>query len=167
MPDELTGPELYCDGGVIGVNPSPHGGTYAWCLVENGKRVAEGSGIIRPDDIGVQAVSNNNAELTALLEALRAVPHGWRGRVNSDSQVALGWVFSGWKQDKIPPSLRLRVNVLRQSGKLTGIWVRLLQGHPTKKDLAAGIGSKRSLPVSEHNVWCDEECGRVAKGAAQ
>ena len=39
----------------------------------------------------------------------------------------------------------------------------LLSGHPTKAQLALGIG-KGGRPVSEHNVWCDHECGRRAKG---
>lgn len=39
----------------------------------------------------------------------------------------------------------------------------LLQGHPTKADLACGIGKKRNLPVSIHNVWCDEACGKAAR----
>ena len=34
----------------------------------------------------------------------------------------------------------------------------LVQGHPTKAELENGWGTKRDLPVSEHNVWCDKAC---------
>ena len=155
--------ELYCDGGVVGRNPSPIGGTYAWCRVENGERVAERVRGILPSDLGVPCVSNNNSELAALLDGLESLPEEWDGRVNSDSQVALGWVFLGWSQDKVPATLRERLNAMRQSGRLAGLRWRLLQGHPTKADLACGIGKKRTLPVSEHNVWCDQACQAHAK----
>jgi hypothetical protein len=47
--------------------------------------------------------------------------------------------------------------------RLGKIEVILLQGHPTKEDLANGLGKKRQLPVSEHNVWCDEACNAEKK----
>lgn len=155
--------ELYCDGGVVGRNPSPIGGTFAWCLVDAGERVAERVGGLLPSDMGVLHVSNNNSELTALLDGLENLPAGWDGRVNSDSQVALGWVFLGWSQEKVPAPLRERLNAMRQSGRLAGLRWRLLQGHPTKADLACGIGKKRTLPVSEHNVYVDQACQAHAK----
>lgn len=155
--------ELYTDGGVIGRNPSPEGGVFAWCLVENDFRVKEHSGLILPGAIGMQAVSNNNTELLALLDGIEALPKDWTGRVNSDSRIALGWVFLGWSPEKIPQVLRTRLAALHRSGRLAGLQWRLLQGHPTKADLARGIGEKRNLPVSIHNVWCDEACSRLAR----
>jgi ribonuclease HI len=155
--------ELYCDGGVVGRNPSPVGGVFAWCRVENGFRVQECVSAVRPADVGSPAVSNNNTELLALLDGIEGLPQGRTGRVNSDSQCALGWVFLGWSQEKIPAPLRARLVALRKSGRLSGLEWRLLQGHPTQADLAAGIGKKRGLPVSVHNQWCDQACTARAK----
>jgi ribonuclease HI len=166
-PEGASMQELYCDGGVIGRNPSAEGGVWAWCRVEGETRVAEGSGVVRPAELGVAEVTNNNTELLALLEGIEALPEGQCVvRVNSDSQIALGWVFSGWSQEKIPAGLRERLNALRSSGRLAGLSWRLLQGHPTKADLAAGIGAKRGLPVSPWNVWCDKTCQALAKEAS-
>jgi hypothetical protein len=37
---------VYADGGVIGANPSPKGGTWAWCHVNDADhRVKSGSGL--------------------------------------------------------------------------------------------------------------------------
>jgi ribonuclease HI len=155
--------ELYCDGGVIGRNPSPAGGVYAWCLVFEGARIAEDVQHVTPEEIGVEAVSNNNSELLALLSGIEQLPDGWRGMVSSDSQVALGWVFLGWSQAKVPQVLADRLNRLRKSGKLRGIAWRLLQGHPTRADLERGVGAKRKLPVSAHNVYVDELCTAMAR----
>lgn len=155
--------ELFCDGGVIGPNPSPLGGTFAWVLTRNGEAIQEESGVLLPADIGQPAVTNNNSELYALLVGLEALPEGWQGRVNSDSQTALGWVFKCWDQRKIPAVLQDRLNDLIASGKILFLDSRLLQGHPTKADLALGVGAKRNLPVSRFNVRCDDLCTEEAE----
>jgi hypothetical protein len=161
--DIFHGEELYCDGGVIGRNPSPVGGTWAWRRTRGPLCLQESSGLLLPADLGVETISNNNSELLALLTGLECLPDGWTGRCNSDSQIALGWVFQAYSQEKIPETLRARLNNLRHGGRLSGIQWRLLQGHPTETDLLAGVGAKRGLPVSRHNVWCDAAC----KGAAE
>jgi ribonuclease HI len=153
---------LYCDGGVIGPNPSPLGGTFAWVLTRDGEALEEQSGVLLPSNIGQAVVTNNNSELYALLVGLETLPEGWSGRVNSDSQTALGWVFKGWNQAKIPNALRDRLNDLIASGKLLFLDSLLLQGHPTKEDLARGMGAKRNLPVSKWNVRCDDLCTEEA-----
>lgn len=151
---------LYADGGVIKKNPSTIGGTYAWCGVdENGNRVVEGSGYV-PAPEG-RPVSNNHTEQIAICKALEAMPEGWSGTVCSDSQIALGRVFKGWSEKNLPRNISERSS--RAVARLGRIETVLLQGHPTKADLAAGIGKKRNLPVSIHNVWCDKECTRQAE----
>ena len=51
---------LYTDGGVIGQNPSPIGGTWAWCMVsEGGERTRHAYGYVTPADLGTPTVSNN------------------------------------------------------------------------------------------------------------
>ena len=40
--------------------------------------------------------TNNEMELTAILNALKAVPFGSSVRINSDSELAIGWIVNGW-----------------------------------------------------------------------
>lgn len=151
---------LYCDGGVVGRNPSLLAGTWAWCAVnESGERIIERGGFV-PSPPG-RPVTNNHTEQIAIVLALEAMPDGWSGLVCSDSMIALGRVFMGWKTKNLPENIKQRATVAMS--RLGNVEPQLLQGHPTKKDLASGIGAKRGFPVSIHNVWCDHECGRQAK----
>lgn len=153
---------VYADGGVIGRNPSEIGGTWAWCHVDaDGEYIQCASGVIRPAQIGLPAVTNNVTEFAALARALRALPDGWSGEVYSDSRITLGRFFEGWKLEGIPENWHDCVQRhIRRLGELN--WT-LLDGHPTQAQLATGIG-KRGNPVSRHNAWCDKECNRLAKG---
>jgi ribonuclease HI len=154
---------VYADGGVIGLNPSAIGGTWAWCQVgEDGERLKCASGIIRPSpELGLFVITNNVTEFAALARALRALPDGWSGQVYSDSRITLGRFFEGWKLEGIPVGWGDHIQYLRK--RLGVLEWTLLDGHPTKAQLAAGIG-KRGNPVSAHNAWCDKECNRLAKG---
>lgn len=151
---------IYCDGGVILRNPSTIGGTWAWCAVDaEGNRIIERGGVVRAP--AGREITNNHMEQIAICLALEAMPEGWSGIVHSDSQIALGRIFKGWRTKNLPAGIGLRsAKALARLGKLTSI---LLQGHPTKADLERGIGAKRNLPVSIHQVWCDKECGRQAQ----
>lgn len=156
---------IYTDGGVIKKNPSSIGGTWAWCAVnEEGSNLRSDEGVI---DIatartwGLEAVTNNLTELYALCKAMTSLPDGWSGTVYSDSQISLGRLFLGYKKwEGIPDELRewAQTSVAR----LGTVKPVLLDGHPTRAQLAAGIG-KRGNPCSAHNVWCDEQCTRVGK----
>jgi ribonuclease HI len=151
---------LYADGGCILKNPSTIGGTWSWCGVDaQGNRVIERGGVVPATE--ARPITNNHMEQIAITLALEAMPDGWSGKVYSDSQIALGRVFKGWRIRNLP------ANVAQRSAaavaRLGRIEIALLQGHPTKADIARGIGAKRGLPVSIHNVWCDRECGRQAK----
>ncbi|MDE3077486.1 MAG: hypothetical protein KGJ86_18865 [Chloroflexota bacterium] len=165
---------IYADGGCIRKNPSPIGGMWAWCLVnELGERVSQGSGVMVPaygydahfPDLRVDRwpfdeITNNQMEFVALVLGLEALPDGWSGAVCSDSQVTLGRFFKQWKLDGIPPKWIQRGGFARRRlGQLSAV---LLDGHPTRRHLADGKG-KRGNRVSQHNVWCDEECNRVAR----
>lgn len=147
---------VYCDGGVVGKNPSDLGGTYAWCWVDKGgNRVLESSGVCHFGE----PVTNNVSELVAMLDCLQNLPSGWSGKVYSDSLITIGRVFYGWKANGVPKCLLDGLERgTERLGKLTPI---LLDGHPTKKELAANRGH-RGHPVSIHNVWCDKECNRLA-----
>jgi ribonuclease HI len=151
---------IYADGGVILKNPSPIGGTWAHCFVdEHDERFIRAGGVVPPT--GGWLITNNHMEQIAIILALEAMPAGWSGMVCSDSKIALGRVFEGWSGRNLPN------NVARRSAlavaRLGKIELVLLQGHPTKLDLERGIGARSGRPVSKHNVWCDKECSRQAQ----
>jgi ribonuclease HI len=147
---------VYADGGVIERNPSPLGGTWAWCHVDAvGARLAHGSGVL-----AVPGTTNNVSEFAAAVLALEALPDGWAGQLCSDSQITLGRLCWGWTLTGLPLDWVHRGSVvLARLGTLTPV---LLQGHPTAADLRRGTGAKRGYPVSVHNVWCDAACQREA-----
>jgi hypothetical protein len=83
--------EVYADGGCLGKNPSPLGGTWAWVHVGRGGAVlARGSGVIRAG-VGFYGatVSNNVSEFVALLLAIESLPGGWSGPAFTDSNGTL------------------------------------------------------------------------------
>ncbi len=154
--------ELFTDGGVVQVNPSPMGGTWAWVHVCDGSPTAHDSGIILPKNVHSLLVTNNQTEFIAMLKGLSALDAEWRGTVYSDSQITLGRVFQGWKTKGIPHYL---IKVLDRTREHFMYWKDikwvLLEGHPTKTDLYRGYG-KSGRPVSIFNQWCDAECNRLA-----
>jgi ribonuclease HI len=160
---------VYADGGVIRKNPSLFGGTWAWCAVATDLRVVEDatehivaseSGLLLPARVGVELVSNNHAEYFALAKALRALPEGWSGTVYSDSAITLGRFFSGWRNENLPEAwVQWSARLVARLGAVE--WV-LLDGHPTRAQLASGLG-KRGNPCSTFNVWCDVACSLEAR----
>jgi hypothetical protein len=163
----------YADGGVIGRNPSLVGGTWAWCHVSTDLRVVadpylylvqRGSGLLLPEKVGGIPVSNNHSEYYALARCLKELPEGWSGTVYSDSQITLGRFFLGWRHENVPPAWEAHMRaLLARLGEVK--WV-LLDGHPTRAQLAAGKG-KRGNPCSSFNVWCDSQCTRQAREMGQ
>ncbi len=151
---------VYADGGVILKNPSTIGGTWAFCAVDaEGNQVIEQGGVVLAT--ATRPITNNQTEQMAIVKGLEAMPDGWSGTVYSDSMIALGRVFKGWRGKNLPSNVIERTTAaMARMGKVEYV---LLQGHPTKADLERGIGAKRGFPVSKHNVWCDKECGRQAK----
>lgn len=158
--------DLYTDGGVIGANPSTLGGTWAYCLVDaTGERITCDSGIITPEQAQLPAVTNNLTELLAIIKGREALPYAWTGTIHSDSWVSIQRVFLAAKLRHVPPWLVDRLQTLQRDGWLSGCSWKLLDGHPTKAQLAAGVG-KRGGPVSIHNVWCDQACTQAGRAAA-
>jgi len=151
---------LYADGGVIFKNPSTVGGTWAFCGVNAAdQRVLEKYGAVPATPN--RPITNNHTEQIAITLALEAMPDGWSGTVYLDSQIALGRVFKNWSERNLPRNISMRSKAaVARIGQIETV---LLQGHPTKADLACGIGKKRGLPVSEHNVWADKSCHKAAE----
>lgn len=157
----MTITSLYADGGVIGANPSPLGGTWAWCLVtDQGEHAQSASGVLLPR--AGELITNNVTELAAVVFGLEATPLYWQGTVYSDSWVTLQRVFCAGKLNNVPGWLMDRLHAVQRSGKLRTVAYQLLDGHPTKAQLEAGTG-KRGHPVSIHNVWCDQQCTAQAR----
>ena len=154
---------LYTDGGVIGQNPSLIGGTWAWCLVDaSGEMRRHAVGWLTPAELDAEAVTNNHTELLALVLGLEALDADFAGTVYSDSWVSLQRVFRAAKLNNVPQWLVERLQILQKSGRLANLDYTLLDGHPTRAQLEAGIG-KRGHPVSKWNVWCDQQCSAIAR----
>lgn len=159
---------LFSDGGVVARNPSLLGGTWAWRLVAaDGVTVLrEESGLVLPEEVGLERVTNNLTELLAAVRALEAMPDGWEGVLYTDSQITLYRVerrAATAKQARmagIPPDLIARRDTLHD--RLGPYRLSLLGGHPTREELAAGK-RRDGMPCSPHNVACDEACGRHSR----
>ena len=155
---DRIGKRLYTDGGCIGSNPSKIGGTWAWCRVVNGEIVASNRDVFCPDMTTIyKEITNNQAELLAIIRGLQSLPDSWFGTIVSDSQISLGRVFEGHKMKNIPPSMIEQLN--REKRRLIyfdKLPYKHVKGHPTKDDLRKGIGDP-------FNVWCDQQCNEVGQ----
>lgn len=152
---------VFVDGGVLRVNPSPYGGTWAAITIdESGTEIGRESGLVTPADIGMATVSNNVTELLAAVEALERLPPGWAGVLHTDSHVTrCRLVGRDPSMNGVPLQLARRMAEAKaRAGRFT---VVLLDGHPTKAQLASGIG-KRGNACSKWNVECDRMCGKLA-----
>jgi ribonuclease HI len=87
---------VFTDGSCEG-NPGPGG--WAWAWVQDDRVVAQGRGV-------ESATTNNRMELTALIDAYRALPQDAALDVFSDSELcvktinewAAGWEARGWRR---------------------------------------------------------------------
>lgn len=150
---------VYTDGGCVGRNPSPVGGTFAWCHVDrHDLRLHTDAGTLTPDKAFVHAVSSNLMELYALVNCLLALPNGWYGVVGVDSMITIGRVFDSWQLNQIPNWLIALLGTAMRHVDIEKCKAVLLAGHPSRAELDVGFSKKRQLPVSIHNVWCDEAC---------
>lgn len=157
----LVPDEVYCDAGVIGPNPSTKGGTWAWCWVKDKQIVRTASGVITPEDVQMLIVTNNVSELFAAIRALESVPPTWWGVLHTDSLVTLRRITTGQKFNGVPPWMIKRSLTVRDTHR--NYFVQLVGGHPTTQELLLGKRVRNGLKVSKFNVWCDEECGRLAR----
>lgn len=146
---------VYADGGVIRINPSPFGGTYAACHVAtDGTHLWEASGVVLPVEVG-GPVTNNQTEFYAALIGLEALMETDRKiALCSDSHVTLIRFTASAPCRNIPEDWVRRMDEVILRNKILAIQ---LDGHPTQKHLASGFGS-RGNRVSRHNVWCDLAC---------
>lgn len=139
--------QVFCDGGVVGLNPSKIAVTWAWCHVNGWERLAEASGYITP---------------AAAVEGLEALPDGWSGQLLTDSEVTFARLSLRGTKKGISDSLWNRLNCTL--GRLGPVEPKLLKGHPTRKQIIAGYarktargGRKYTIPVSKQH-WPGANC---------
>jgi ribonuclease HI len=123
--------EVYADGACKG-NPGP-GGWGVLLVAEGRERELHG---------GEPATTNNRMELTAVIRALEALPHGSRVLLYTDSQYVqkgmtewiASWKRRGWRTaDKKPvknEDLWKHLDELARDRQVAWHWVRGHNGHP-------------------------------------
>ena len=154
---------IFTDGGVMGRNPSPLGGMWAFCAVDARDVLIFGDGhVITPAEVELPYVENNVSELYAVIKALEWAPVGprfelWTDSINTMRRL-LDPIYASMNGVCDTLHQRLIAAVQRHGGTLPGqrLDVRLCAGHPTKAELEAGRKSKNNLPFSKWNVWCDK-----------
>ena len=154
---------LFVDGGLVGKNPSKLGGTWCYCWVDTKDQLMHHRcGLILPEEMGVEAVTNNQTELLAAIYALDSVADGWHGDLFTDSKVTLYRIMRGIPEGKpgVPEWLRQELMKLRSLKRWRAI---LVGGHPTRRELERGYRIKNNLPVHQFNQFCDSECQRLAR----
>lgn len=169
LPSSFTCPTTpvdvaYCDGGCILKNPSPHGGTYGFRYLDAaGNVLAEHGGFFTVAELPpvFVDVENNFCETLAILLAMEGLPPGWVGSMWTDSLNALKRAKNPYSErmSRVPESVKWRLKKARSQRPNMGFG--LCSGHPTRKELAAGTSG--GLPVSRHNVWCDNRCKQAAQ----
>lgn len=174
MPAQIVA--VFCDGGVVGANPSTIAGTWAWCAVDDTDfQVSFGSGFIPAKDVPGSSISNNQTEWYAAMRALAGMAPAWSGELVSDSQITLNRLAHLYQHRNHQPSfLTVPVNldwrwyraVYDSFRTLGSVTFRHVKGHPTRVDLGRGHtlddAGERKYDVSRHQVWCDIECTRQA-----
>ena len=123
--------EIFCDGSCLG-NPGPGG----WgALIRYSGKEFELSG-------GKKNTTNNEMELTAVIESLKSLPSPAKVTVTTDSQYVIkgatewmqNWIRNGWKTAaKKPVKNRLHweaINSLTNKYSVKWKWIRGHSGHP-------------------------------------
>jgi ribonuclease HI len=145
---------IYSDGGAD-PNPGPGG----WAAI-----VRYSDGVEQVLTGNAPQTTNNRMELTAVIEALRALPQSSRVAVNTDSQYVRrgigewlpGWVAAGWRTRSGRPVANADLwRVLREQAARHTIdwrWVRGHSGNPDNERVdrlaRAARGGDASLPAA-------------------
>lgn len=158
--------KVFVDGGLLGRNPSPIGGTYGIVYIQiDDTVISELSGVIDAETLGYNGfVSNNVSELYALcLGILKITPvHGLEVHFYSDSEITLGRVFCGDALNNVPDWLKeMTRNARLHLRKLNLKGYTLLAGHSSIADCAAGWNKAKNLPASKWNTHVDRMCNQA------
>lgn len=155
---------LYTDGGVIKSNPSPFGGTWAYCLVGyRGNHLYEDCDYILANKLPSKRITNNQMELLAVIRGLQTIQRDMVIHICSDSEITLGRVFKNYSMENIPDWMIEQLDdEKKRLHNFKKFKYTLLSGHPTKAQLETGIG-RRGHPVSYWNKHVDELCRKAAQ----
>ena len=149
----------FCDGGVMGSNPSKLGGTWAWCHIGAGnERIATKSGMIKTIPGKRDEITNNEMELAAMIYLLQSFPERWSGQVFTDSRLTvlrIKAVQNGRSTREI--SMKSIVLIKAALDRLSTVEVYWLPGHSREPFpfLVYGLGT---VDVNPHNRWCHQAC---------
>lgn len=138
--------DIYTDGSC---RPNPGPGGWAAILVA-GARHKEISGGQR------EPTTNNEMEMTAILEGLKALRVTCDVTIHTDSQLVIGWLQDGWKCKSNPNVIRLR-NQIQALWKERGHRVRFVKvpahaGHPENELADALARSAAEEAVAAHRL---------------
>lgn len=169
-PEPMRAVYLYTDGGVILKNPSIHGGTWAYIMLDSNHNICGAdSGVILGSSYDLPETTNNFTEMYALLRGLTALPDRWAGQVLIDSDITMGRYtgrYSKW--NGIPEEMQEWAQ--RTRARIgTGARFHLIAGHPEEEHLRQGFRPKpvgngfRNYRVSLYNVWCDAAATRAGE----
>lgn len=134
----MTKVDIYTDGACSG-NPGPGG--WAYLLRWNGQE-KEVNG-------GEKATTNNRMEMTAVIQALKALKQPCAITIHTDSQYVMkgftewlpGWQRKGWKNAQGKPvenrDLWEAMLEAAKPHKLAWVWVRGHRGHPENERVDA------------------------------
>ena len=146
---ELTHVEIATDGACKG-NPGPGG----WgAIIRSGTRERELSG-------GEPATTNNRMEMTAVIEALKALKRPCRVTLSTDSRYVIdgltkwlhGWQKNGWRTaDKKPvknADLWQELIAAAKPHRIDWQWVKGHNGHPDN-ERADALASNAAIAASK------------------
>lgn len=123
--------EIFCDGSCLG-NPGPGG--WGAIIRQSGKEV-EISG-------GKKNTTNNEMELTAVIESIKQVGGSAQITVTTDSQYVVkgatqwmkNWIKNGWNTASKKPVKNRRlweeIHFLTEKQSIKWVWIRGHAGHP-------------------------------------
>ena len=145
----MTAVEIFTDGACKG-NPGPGG----WgAILRMGHHEKELSG-------GDPATTNNRMEMSAVIEALKALKEPCEVRLHTDSRYVIdgitkwifGWQKNGWKNSQKKPVLNadlwLELLESRSRHRIDWIWVKGHDGHP-ENERADRLASDAALSVKQ------------------
>ena len=171
---------LFPDGGTIGTNPSPHGGTWAYVVVDPYRDIRADcdSGTVAQGDFTDRPVylTNNTAELYAAVLGLRSLPDGWEGAVYSDSQTTirrLEKARDGLKNPMLGCPRDLVDAAYAEVKRVGQFRCVLIAGHPTKAELLhcqtqmVYRDPATGRAYSRHNHHADKLCNEAARDWAR
>lgn len=144
--NELRGRwKLYTDGGCLGNGSASAIGSAAWMVVSpSGQKTHESCPLT--SHTGLSKITNNVAELWAVLRGLESIPERSSVEVVLDSSCIMHWIRKAMRRKGFNAERRL----VDESFEIIGsrnVLLTLVKGHSGHTE----------------NEWCDRECSRILR----